>query len=153
MDFTYAELDAFIFLTTEVKLNSFEKTELDKLTDRIIFRLENLKGGFLYCSRLEMNNYGNISDIIQLRKENSKWSIPTVNELKSLVEINTIQFSNGEYWAKDENNYYVLYDIKTGRTLNDVTHNSYLDFDGGDFSTFTPFDELTARIKLVRRFS
>ncbi len=151
MDLTYSEIDSLKDVISISSLEVSTRAVLAKFlqTFVIIVGIENRK---FIATRKDVEKWSNLNEVLNLISKNSKWRIPTITEFIELRKFKDedIEFKNSEYWVIDENNFYVLYNIHTGKSLNSTTHERYLDFDGSDFSTFVPFNELVRGIKLVR---
>jgi hypothetical protein len=148
MELIYSEIDDLLNIFSELEM--FSKAKLARILNKFVNSIE-IEDRKIIAFRKEVEKSGNLKNVTSLENENPNWRLPTILEFLEIKK-NEIEFKHSKYWVIDENNFYVRYNIETGRSLNRVTHDSYLDFDGSDFSTFTPFNELDGGIKLVRDF-
>jgi hypothetical protein len=151
MELIYSDIDSLKDVISISSLDVSTRAVLANFLQKfvVIVPIENRK---FITTRKDIEKWSNLDEALNLISKNSKWRIPTITEFIELrkLEDEYIEFKHSEFWVIDENNDYVLYNIETGKSLNSVTHDRYLDFDGSDFSKFTPFNKLARGIKLVR---
>ena len=148
---TFHEIDILISAIQQGTLSLDIKLGLIKIINKNAWHLKNV--GVLKLCR--DHHWVKWSEAQSLIEKNRLWSIPTISELDELflyAENNSeLKVESGFYWAQSNSEEIVIYNPANKQEKNAATHNSYLNFDGGDFSTFTPFYELNNRLILKRK--
>jgi hypothetical protein len=150
---TFHEIDILISAIQQGTLSQDIKLGLIKIINKNAWQVKNI--GVLKLCRDHL--WIKWSEALSVIEKNSLWSIPTISELDDLylyAENNSeLKVESGFYWAQSNSDGIVTYNPVNKQIKNAATHDSYLNFDGGDFSTFTPFYELNNRLILKRKTS
>lgn len=161
MDLSYSEIDSIIDVIRNKSIDLTTRSVLSKLLKKNALTFESKKANFLSL-RNDIEKIGTLEEALKLISENPSWEIPTASNLIEMIKLNGkgFEFRDSEYWVLSDNSkqydrrdQFVIYNIITGDLLNRVTHDAYLDFDGGDFSTFTPFSKLSRGIRIIRNLN
>ena len=148
----YNEIETLLSFINDSSIPIENRLKLTKIIKRFIVIIDIKKKKIIfYKSDIEKSVSRRGAELIL--KNNSSWSLPSIEDFNLLIEESKkevgIEIQDFEYWAKDSDNTVILYNPRRKTILTEYNHNQYLNNDGGDFSTFTPFNELRSCLRLV----
>jgi hypothetical protein len=151
LSLSYEDVEA---LLSCIKVKSLPLTNKSDLIRLVKKHTVMINGKVIFFKR-DTEFWGSWIDAQEILRKNTGWDLPNFRELNDLESHSKtdeeITFKTNEYWALNDKNEIVIYNLKTEEIKSSLDYNSYLNHDGGDFSTFTPFFELNCGLRLLLR--